>query len=218
MGAETVKKHHDFLSKRYEMNANEDLPTWTIDSSRYIVNDRFLKLRSDVCTTPEGGQVNGYYVLELGDWVNCIAIDEDDNVVMLRHYRHGVQKYILEFIGGGIEVTDASPEAAAKRELEEETGCTGGTLHHVGTSYPNPANHTNKVHTFLAVGGKIDLDQNLEAGETVLVEKIPFKKVIEQMSAPEAVYPCIYIAALFHGMNFIRASSDPALEHLKKYV
>lgn len=200
------------------MNANKDLPIWTIDSSEYIVDDRFLKLRADTCTTPQGGKVDRYYVLELDDWVNCIAIDEDDNVVMLRHYRHGVQKYLMEFIGGVIEATDASPETAAKRELEEETGYTGGMFYHVGTGYPNPANHTNRVHTFLAVGGKIDREQNLEVGESIIVEKIPFKTAIEHMSAPDAVYPCIYIAALFYVMNFIRASSDPGLQHLKKFV
>ncbi len=200
------------------MNMGEDLPIWTIDSSEYIVNDRFLKLRADACTTPQGGKVGKYYVLELADWVNCLAIDEDDNVIMLRHYRHGVQKYLSEFIGGGIETTDASPETAAKRELEEETGYTGGTFYHVGTGYPNPANHTNKVHTFLAVGGKIDRDQNLEVGESIVIEKIPFKTVVEQMSASDATYPSIYVAALFYAMNFIRSSSDPALEHLKKFV
>ncbi len=197
---------------------NMKSPKWTIDSSKYIVNDRFLKLRVDSCTTPQGGKVGTYYVLELDDWVNCIAIDSDDNVIMLRHYRHGVQKYLMEFIGGGMEKTDTSPEAAAKRELEEETGYTGGSFYHVGTSYPNPANHTNQVHTFLAVGGKISQDQNLEVGETITLEKIPFKTVIEQMSKPGAVYPAIYLVALFHAMNFIRASENPALAHLKKYV
>lgn len=201
-----------------KINPNKDLPIWTIDSSEYIVNDRFLKLRADACTTPQGGKVGRYYVLELGDWVNCLAIDEDDNVVMLRHYRHGVQKYLSEFIGGGIEETDNSPEAAARRELEEEAGYTGGRFYHVGTGHPNPANHTNKVYTFLAVGGKVYRDQNLETGETIIIEKIPFKTVIEHMSTPGAVYPCIYIAVLFYVMNFIRASSDPMLGHLKKYV
>lgn len=206
------------MSVQKNRATDEDLPIWTIDSSEYIVNDRFFKLRADSCTTPQGGKVGKYYVLELDDWVNCLAIDTDDNVIMLKHYRHGVRKYTSEFIGGGIEKTDVSPEAAAERELEEEAGYIGGRFYHIGTGYPNPANHTNKVYTFLAIGGKIDQDQNLEAGETIIVEKVPFKTVIERMSAPDGVYPAIYIAALFHAMNFIRVSSDPALEHLKKFV
>jgi len=199
------------------MSTNEDLPIWIIDSSEYIVNDKFLKLRRDSCTTPQGGKVDTYYVLELGDWANCIAIDKDNNVIMLRHYRHGVQKYLMEFIGGGIEENE-SPKAAAERELEEESGYTGGSLFHIGTSYPNPANHTNQVHTFLAIDGSIDRNQSLEAGETITVEKIPFETLIEEMSKPNSVYPAIYIAALFHAMNFIRASDDPTLERLKKYL
>lgn len=193
-----------------------DLTIWTIDHSEYIINDRFLKLRADSCTTPQGGKVDRYYVLELNDWVSCIAI-EGDTVIMLRHYRHGVKKYIMEFIGGSMEGNE-TPEVAVKRELEEETGYTGGSLFHVGSSYPNPANHTNQVHTFLAVGGGISQEQNLEVGETIHVEKIPFKTAIEEMSKPDSVYPAIYITALFHAMNFIKSSDAPALRYLKKYV
>ena len=173
-----------------------------------------MKLRRDSCTTPAGGKVDTYYVLEYSDWVNCIAIDTDGNVAMLKHYRHGVREYLSEFIGGGIEDNE-SPEAAAKRELEEEASYTGGTLYHVGTGYPNPANHTNKVHAFLAIGGTMGRKQNLEVGETIMVEQIPFQTVLEQMRNPEATYPSIYIATMFYAINFIRASSDPALRHLK---
>jgi len=198
------------------MNSKKDLSIWSIDESEYIINDKFLKLRRDSCTTPQGGKVDTYYILELNDWVNCIVIDEDDNVIMLNHYRHGIQKRLLEFIGGGVEEGEL-PEVAARREVQEETGYTGGVLFHVGTSYPNPANHTNKVHTYLMVDGKISQDQSLEVGETMTLEKIPFRTMIEEMSKSGAVYPAIYIAALFHTMNFIRASNNPALAHLKKY-
>lgn len=199
------------------MNPRRDLSLWTIDHSKYIVNDRYLKLRSDSCTTPEGGKIDAYYVLEMKDWVNCIVIDEDGNVIMLRHYRHGIQQYLMEFVGGGMEEGEV-PEDAARREVQEETGYIGGTFFHVGTSYPNPANHTNKVHTYLAVGGKISQGQNLEVGETLHLERIPFQTVIGEMSKPDSVYPALYLAALFHAINFIRASQDPALKPLKKYV
>jgi 8-oxo-dGTP pyrophosphatase MutT (NUDIX family) len=195
-----------------------DHKTWTIDQSKYLVDDKYLRLRVDSCTTPSGTKVDTYYVLELGDWVNCIAIDSQDNIVMLRHYRHGIQSYLLEFIGGGIEATDASPEAAARREAQEEAGYTGGTFYHVGTGYPNPANHTNKVHTFLAIGGSINQKQELEAGETLTIQKVPFKDVVKQMSASNTMYPSLYIAALFYAVNFIRSSQNPAVAHLKKYL
>jgi ADP-ribose pyrophosphatase len=193
------------------MNTKDDLPIWTIDSSKYAVNDKFMRLRVDSCTTPAGGTVNKYYVIECGDWVNCLAIDTENNAIILRHYRHGVQKYLSEFIGGSIEPEDASPESAARRELEEEAGYTGGTLYPIGIGYPNPANHTNKVYSFLAVGGKIDKEQNLEVGESIVVEKIPFSTVLKQMSSPEQTYPSMYVAAMFYAVNFIRASSDPSL-------
>lgn len=199
------------------MNDDKNLPIWTIDKSEYIVSDRFLRLRCDSCTTPQGGKVDTYYVYELNDWANCVAIDEDGNLIMLRHYRHGVQKYLMEFVGGVVEQNEL-PETTARREVEEETGYTGGTLFHVGTSYPNPASHTNQVHTFLAVGGKVSQDQNLEDGETIIIEKVPLKTVIEEMSKPDSVYPAIFIAALFHVMNFIRASDNPELERLKQYI
>lgn len=194
------------------------LPKWTIDNSTHIVDDKFLKLRRDSCTTPQGGKVDKYYVLELADWVNCIAIDADDNVIMLHHYRHGVQQYLTEFIGGTMEPFDKTPMEAAKREVKEETGYTGGTFYHIGTGYPNPANHTNKVHSFLAVGGSIDHRQNLEPGETLTIQKIPFPDVIAMVSAQDAQYPYIYVAALFYAINFIRQSNEPSLQRLQKYL
>lgn len=199
------------------MSKGEGLEGWTVDSSRYVIDHKYLKLRVDSCTTPQGGKVDDYFVLECGDWVNCVAIDTDDMVITLKHYRHGVQKYVTEFVGGMVDA-GMSPEEAIKQELEEEAGYTGGTLYHIGTGYPNAASHSNKLHTFLAVGGTTNREQTLEVGETIIVEKVPLPILIEQMSAPDAMYPSMHIAALFYTINFIRTSSDPAIVRLKQSI
>lgn len=199
------------------MNAN-DLQKWTINSSKYLVDDKFMRLRLDSCTTPQGGKIDKYYVIEYNDWVNCLAIDTDNNAITLRHYRHGVRSYLSELVAGGIEPEDASPEVAARRELEEETGYTGGKLYNVGVSYPNPASQTNKLYSFLAVGGSLTHEQNLEAGESLLVEKVPFQTFLDQLYAPEAIQQSLHIATVFFVLNFIRRSSDPAIQELKKLM
>lgn len=94
---------------------------------------------------------------------------------MVLHYRHGIDEYLPESVSGGLEGHDISPEVGIKRELEEELGYTGGEIHHIGTNYPNPANHTNKVHSFIAVGGSCSQAQKLEKGEDLHIMKIRLK-------------------------------------------
>jgi hypothetical protein len=74
------------------------------------------------------------------------------------------------------------------------------------------------VYSFLAVGGDIHQDQNLEAGETILVEKVPFERVLEHMRTPGAMYQSMYIATMFYVINYIRTTSDPALQPLKQLI
>ena len=199
------------------MNTN-DLQKWTINSSKYLVDDKFMKLRLDSCTTPQGGAVDKYYVIEYNDWVNCLAIDTDNNAITLRHYRHGVQSYLSELVAGGIEPEDASPEVAARRELEEEAGYTGGELYNVGISYPNPASQTNKLYSFLVVGGSLTREQNLEVGESLTVEKIPFQTFLNQVYVPGAIQQSLHIATVFFALSFIRNSSEPPIRELRKLI
>jgi ADP-ribose pyrophosphatase len=56
------------------------------------------------------------------EWVNIIALTSDDQVIMIRQYRHAIKKTILEIPSGLIDKGDSSPLEAAAHELLEETG------------------------------------------------------------------------------------------------
>ena len=122
---------------------------WRVTASRHIHKDRWISLRADDCVTDEGAVVAPYYVLEYPDWVEIVALDADNNVLLVRQYRHGLGDISTELPAGGMDPGETDPVAAAGRELLEETGCAG-TLSLVGESRPNAGTHTNRTHIVLA--------------------------------------------------------------------
>jgi ADP-ribose pyrophosphatase len=200
--------------------SDNDLKKWQTNSSQYLVNDRWLKLRADSCTTPDGHTIEPFYVLEYPDWANCFVVDDNMDVIMVKHYRHGVDEYIPELVSGGLETNDSSPEEGIKRELEEEIGYVGGEVYQTGVSYPNPASQTNKVHSFIAIGGSCKQEQKLEKGENLHIVKIPLKDLVKAIEDKNSgiIYQSMHLATIFFALSFFKDSQLPAIQKLKKLV
>ncbi len=124
---------------------------WEIISRKWDDGYRIFRLRTDRALSPRTGHDHNFYVLETSDWVNVIPLTDENEVVLVRQYRHGTGEITLEIPGGLVE-GDASPENAAWRELREETGCSGRDLVNLGSVHPNPAIQNNRCHSFLARG------------------------------------------------------------------
>ena len=92
-----------------------------------------------------------YYRLASISWVNIFAITAEGQAVLIRQPRAGMMTDTLEIPGGGIDASE-EPEAAARRELEEETGYVAARILSLGSINPNPAIMDNKLHMFLAEG------------------------------------------------------------------
>lgn len=122
---------------------------WRVTASRIVHKDRWVHLRADDCVSDEGAVIAPYYVLEYPDWVEVVALDADNNVLLVKQYRHALGGVSTELPAGGMDAHETDPAEAARRELLEETGCAG-TLSLVGETRPNAGTHTNRTHIVLA--------------------------------------------------------------------
>lgn len=157
---------------------------WKVLESRTILQDRWLNLRADDCLTPDGVTISPYYVMSYPDWVNIVAITPDDRLLLVRQYRHAAGRFFLEIPGGGLDERDVDSEKAARRELEEETGYIAQDWQLISSLYPNPASHTNRLHTYLATDAERRHQQRLDAGEEGLtVHALPIPEVLDGLQA-----------------------------------
>jgi 8-oxo-dGTP pyrophosphatase MutT (NUDIX family) len=122
---------------------------WKMRSSSYVYSDKWFRARADSCEFPDGRIIEPYYVVEVPDWTNVIVVTEEERVILVRQYRYPVDQVTLELPGGVIEKGE-EPMAAAKREMQEETGYTSDNLELLMKLAPNPAINNNTAYFFLA--------------------------------------------------------------------
>lgn len=141
---------------------------WKVLESEYLFNEQWLTLRKEKCELPNGKIMQAYYTLEYPTWVNAFALTEDNKVVLVKQYRHGLGQEGIEMPGGVAEKGE-TPEEACRRELLEETGYAFDQFEYLGKVCANPATTNNFTHMFLATGGKKVAEQKLDETEDVEV-------------------------------------------------
>lgn len=123
---------------------------WKVVDSTWDRTYRVFSLRTDQAISPRTGKTHPFFILESASWVNVIPLTSEEEVVLIRQYRHGTRSVTLEIPGGLVEDSD-TPEGAAGRELLEETGYVAKEMVSLGWVHPNPAILNNRCYTFLAL-------------------------------------------------------------------
>lgn len=170
---------------------------WKILESHYLHKN----VRIDKCELPDGRVIDGF-VLEYGDWTTIFALTKEQEVVLVRQYRHGAQKVILELPGGAMETEDESPLQAARRELLEETGYTSDTFIQIGCVFPNPANQTNLIYSFLALDAYQVGNQQLDETEDIELVLRPMDEVIAMAKNGELLQS-MQVSAVFFALAYL---------------
>ncbi len=151
---------------------------WRVLSSDYLFREPWFTVRRERVELPGGAVIPSYYIMEFPDWVNVIAITVDGKFVMVRQYRHALGVTCPELCAGVRDREDPTPEAAARRELLEETGYGGGRWREWMALSPNPTNHTNMVHCFLATDVEKVAEPSPEETEDISVELLSEEEVL----------------------------------------
>ena len=154
-----------------------NLKNWEIISRSLIIQlDPWLKLYKEVIRTPNGDQIDDYYTIDQRDFCVIFAVNNDQNVLCLWHYKHGPKAINLGLPAGYINDNE-KPIDAAKRELLEETGYCSDKWEKIG---------------------KFSVDGNRGCGTAHLyfASDIYFKKIIESDDIEEAILTEVNISKL----------------------
>ena len=176
---------------------------WKKINSEIITENKIFKLWQYNCLSPKDGKEYPFLCLDTIDWVNIIPLTKENEVVMIKQYRHGNEEITLEIPGGMTDREDKSPQESAIRELVEETGYMGNEVIKLGECSPNPAIFNNLLHVYLVKDVEKKYAQNLENTEDIEIVKIHINKIPDLIKSGE-INHALVITAFYYYFNFTK--------------
>ena len=151
------------------------METPRVVDTRHVFDGRLIQVRVDTLRREDGTSFDRE-VVTYGQAVVLVPVDADRRVLLVRQYRHAVGAWLLELPAGGIDDRDPSPEAAALRELREETGHRG-TLAPIGgmflaPGYSNEYQYVFAAHDLVEDALEADEDEDLALERRTLDEAL----------------------------------------------
>jgi len=158
--------------------------------SRVLHRGRYLTFRVDTVERADGSRAERDIAGHPGA-VAILAIDPDDQVLMVRQFRLAAGQVLFEVPAGTLDVaadgTVEDPDLAAPRELEEETGMRAGTWRMLGHFYTAPGFTEERMTLYLATDLRPADDDRLgpDEDERLRAERIPFSEALAAVDRGE---------------------------------
>lgn len=168
-------------------------------SSRRVYSGKVLNLDIDTVRFPNGTEGEIEMIRHSGASAVVPFLTDPDGenpqVLLLKQYRYAAERFIYEVPAGRIDPGEA-PEACARRELREETGCECENLDHLTTIYTTPGFTDERIHLYMATGITRGAAA-LEHDEFVEVETVTLSDALHMIASGQIVDSKTVCALLF---------------------
>ena len=148
-------------------------------ASEEIFDGHVVHLYKDTVRLPNGKSAPRETVRHVGA-VAVVPLTDDGKVIVERQFRYPLDEVITEIPAGKLDSKAEDRLAAAKRELEEETGYTADVWISLGDYYPAAA-YTDEVITMYLAKGLHKGQRNLDEDEFLNVVEVPLEDLVRDI-------------------------------------
>jgi ADP-ribose pyrophosphatase len=154
-------------------DASPDPPQPETLDSRRGYDGSWVHVRVDRVRLPSG-RITTRETVEHPGSVAIVGVTTEGTVLLLRQTHHTIGRTLLGLPAGTLEPGE-SPEACARRELEEEAGYRAGRLTRRASYFTSPGYTDERLTIFQAddcvpAGGAIDPDELIQLAPTPLAD------------------------------------------------
>jgi 8-oxo-dGTP pyrophosphatase MutT (NUDIX family) len=153
----------------------------TLDSTPHF-QGRVIRVTVDRVILPNGRQADLEVVHHPGG-AAIVALNEAQQVCLLRQYRYVAGGWIWELPAGKLEPAEP-PEVTARRELIEEAGVDASDWASLGSLLSSPGVFSEVIHLYLA-RGLAPARAQLEDSEVLEVHWVSFRQACEMALSGE---------------------------------
>jgi ADP-ribose pyrophosphatase len=155
-------------------------PFKTLSRATLLDLGHYLVVEKHAVLLPDGRTIPDWAWLITPDYVNIVARTTLGQFIVFRQTKYSVSGETLAVVGGFLEAGE-DPLAAAQRELQEETGYTGGQWVSLGAYAVDGNRGCGTAHFYLALDAVFTghtLSDDLEEQELLLLSEVELRQAL----------------------------------------